>query len=110
MYLVSRVGNELFKTYFPKAARFFQEIDTFWQGKTKGVVKMEFGFFYTMAINLPTVHEVKALPHVDGMNVAFGPCAIMPFGERTSIFFLIIADSFNPRFLSIWRSGMVRQS
>jgi hypothetical protein len=85
-YLASRVGNELFKKYFPKAAEFFRELDEFWRDKTKGAVNMEFGFFYTMAINLPMVHEVKAIPHVDGMNVAFGPCAIMPFGELTSIY------------------------
>jgi hypothetical protein len=111
MYLVSQVGNELFKKYFPKSARFFQELDEFWQNKTKGVVNMEFGSFYTMAINLPMVHEVKAIPHVDRMNVAFGPCAIMPFGEPTSIIiiFCIIAHSLYLRILSIRYSSMVRQ-
>ena len=88
LYLASQVGNELLKKYFPKAAEFFRELDEFWQRKTKGAVNMEFGFFYTMAINLPMVHEVKAIPHVDRMNVGFGPCAIMPIGARTSIFFL----------------------
>lgn len=90
MYLASRVGNELFKKYFPKAAEFFRELDEFWRDKTKGAVNMEFGFFYTMAINLPMVHEVKAIPHVDGMNIAFGPCAIMPFGELTSIYLFLV--------------------
>ena len=51
---------------------------------------MEFGFFYTMAINIPMVHQVKTIPHVDGMNITFGPCAIMPFGELSSILFGII--------------------
>ena len=36
------------------------------------------------------VHQVKTIPHVDGMNIAFGPCAIMPFGELSSILFGII--------------------
>jgi len=69
---------------------------------------MEFGSFYTMAINLPMVQEVKTIPHVDGMNVAFGPCAIMPFGEPTSIFFLI-AYSLYFRIFCIRCSSMVRQ-
>ena len=96
MSLVSRVGNELLKKYFPKSAQFFQELNEFWRNKTRGVVNMEFGSFYTMAINLPMVHEVKAIPHVDGMNVAFGPCALMPFGEPASIIIIIciIAHSY----------------
>src|SRR5271169_1117509 len=85
MCLISQVGNELFRRYFPNAARFFQGVDRFWQNKTDSIVNMEFGFFYTMAINLPMTHEVKVIPHVDGMNLAFGPCAIMPFGEPASI-------------------------
>jgi len=89
-YLVSRVGNELFEKYFPNAAEFFRELDEFWRNETKGLVNMEFGSFYTMAINLPMVHEVKTIPHVDGMNVAFGPCAIMPFGELTCVLFYFI--------------------
>jgi hypothetical protein len=89
-YLVSQVGNKLFEEYFPNAAEFFRELDEFWRNKTEGLVNMEFGSFYTMAINLPMVHEVKTIPHVDGMNIAFGPCAIMPFGEPTCIFFVFI--------------------
>jgi hypothetical protein len=94
--------------YFPNAAEFFRELDGFWRNETKGLVNMEFGSFYTMAINLPMVHEVKTIPHVDGMNIAFGPCAIMPFGEPTCIFFLI-AYSLYLRIFCIRRSSMVRQ-
>ena len=108
-YLVSQVGNELLKKYFPKAAQFSGELDEFWRNKTKGIVNMDFGCFYTMAINLPMVHEVKAIPHVDGMNVAFGPCGVMPFGEPASIFFCIIAHSPYLRIVCIRRSSMVRQ-
>lgn len=45
---------------------------------------MEFGSFYTMAINFPMYHEVKTVPHTDGMNLAFGQCAIMPIGTFCS--------------------------
>jgi len=107
MYLVSRVGNELFRIYFPKAAEFLQGLDKFWQNKTNGIVNMEFGFFYLMAINLPMAHEVKSIPHVDGMNAAFGPCAIMPIGEPLLFFFYnrsfpTSQDSFHPAFKRGW--------
>ena len=69
---------------------------------------MEFSSFYTMAINLPMVHEVKTIPHIDGMNITFGPCTIMPFGELTCIFFLI-AYSLYLRIFCIRRLSMVRQ-
>jgi hypothetical protein len=49
---------------------------------------MEFGHFYTMAINFPMAHEVKAIPHVDGKNLAFGACAILPIGADFSTIFL----------------------
>ena len=75
---------------------------------------MEFGYFYTMAINLPMVHEVKSIPHADGMNIAFGPCAIMPFGEPTSIFFffvqLLIPISLSGFFASGVRAWFVNHS
>lgn len=88
MYHLSRVGNELFKKYFPKAAIFLNELDDFWKKTTKGHVSMEFGFFYTMAINIPITREVKAIPHIDGRNIAFCPCAILPIGEVFSTFLL----------------------
>ena len=65
-----------------------------------------------MAINLPMVHEVKSIPHVDGMNIAFGPCAIMPFGEPASIFFfvqLLIPISISGFFASGVRAWFVNQ-
>jgi hypothetical protein len=67
--------------YFPKAAMFCRELDDFWKKKTNGQVNMEFGLFYTMAINLPMEHEVKTIPHIDGMNIAFCPCAVLPIGQ-----------------------------
>ncbi|KAF8275614.1 hypothetical protein DL93DRAFT_2234762 [Clavulina sp. PMI_390] len=77
--LALKVGNEFFATYFPKVAAFCLELDAFWKEKTNGEAAMDFGHFYTMAINFPMVTEVKAVPHVDRMNLGFGPCAIMPF-------------------------------
>jgi len=32
-------------------------------------------------------HEVKAIPHVDSMNLAFGACAICPIGVEFSTIF-----------------------
>jgi hypothetical protein len=78
-----QVGNELFLKYLPKTAKFFQEINAFWKMQTKGKVEMEFGHFYIMAINFPKAREVKAVPHVDGMNLAFGTCTILPIGDKT---------------------------
>jgi hypothetical protein len=65
--------------------KFFQEINAFWKMQTNGKVEMEFGHFYIMAINFPKAREVKAVSHVDGMNLAFGACTILPIGDKTSI-------------------------
>lgn len=45
---------------------------------------MDFGLFYTMAINVDQGQRVKSIPHRDRMNLAFGVCAIMPFGGLNS--------------------------
>jgi hypothetical protein len=68
----------------------------FWKNKTNGEVNMEFGSFYTMAINFPMEHEVKSIPHIDGMNLAFGPCAILPIGGAfsTILSHLLIQPSY----------------
>jgi len=86
-YLLRQVGNELFLKYFPNTAKFSQEINEFWKGETDGEVEMEFGHFYGMAINFPMAHEVKAIPHVDSMNLAFGACSICPIGVEFSTIF-----------------------
>jgi hypothetical protein len=42
---------------------------------------MDFGLFYTMAINVDIKEQsVKSIPHRDLMNLAWGVCVIMPFG------------------------------
>jgi hypothetical protein len=41
---------------------------------------MELGLFYTLAINIDMGERVKSIPHRDAMNLAWGVCAIMPFG------------------------------
>jgi len=41
---------------------------------------MDFGLFYTMAINVDMGERVKSIPHRDVMNLAWGVCAIMPIG------------------------------
>lgn len=87
------MGNELFARYFPKAARFYQEVNEFWQTKSGGLVKMEFGHFYTMAINFPMYQEVKAIPHTDGLNFASAPCGIFPFGVWFRSITYLLADS-----------------
>lgn len=83
--MLRKVGNELLEKYFPKTTSFLSRLNDFWYEKTEGKTVMEFGHFYTMAINFPIVHKVQTIPHTDGLNLSFGPCAIMPFGEFTSI-------------------------
>lgn len=66
--------------YFPGVATLCKELDEFWYKKLG--YKMEFGLFYTMAINVDINGErVKSIPHRDARNLAWGVCAIFPFGE-----------------------------
>lgn len=87
--VLSKVGNELFEKYFPKAALFLNGLNDFWSMQTEGKTVMEFGHFYTMAINFPINHEVQSIPHMDSLNLAPVPCAIMPFGEVMYLYFLL---------------------
>ena len=66
--------------YFPGVASLFWEVDVFWYEKGSKKPRMDFGLFYTMAINVDMGQRVKSIPHHDVMNLAWGICAILAFG------------------------------
>jgi hypothetical protein len=66
--------------YFPGVASLFREVDAFWHENSTKKPRMEFGLFYTMAINVDMGRRVKSIPHRDTMNLAWGICAILAFG------------------------------
>lgn len=66
---------------------------------------MEFGYYYTMAINVPMQNPVKTTVHRDVMNFASGPCAIMPYGRSflsCGRMELIGLAGFFPSHLRVW--------
>jgi len=66
--------------YFPGIALLCQEVDAQWHAEATVKPRMDFGLFYSMAINVDTGERVKSILHCDVMNLTFGVCAIMPFG------------------------------
>lgn len=54
---------------------------------------MEFGLFFTLAINAPIQRPVETIPHRDSMNLAFGVCAIFVYG-KCSLWFHGLSDHF----------------
>jgi hypothetical protein len=80
---------------------------------------MEFGLFFNLAVNLDMGGvQVRSVPHRDVMNIAFGVCVIMAFGEA---FWLICRNNndnsyiagFFPHGLHAWlvnlEAGLVIQ-
>ena len=53
---------------------------------------MDFGLFYSMAINVDMGEQVKSIPHHNVMNLAFGVCAIMAFGTLCILSTNLVAD------------------
>ena len=66
--------------YFPGIASLCWEVDALWHAEARVKPQMDFGLFYNMAINVDVGEQVKSIPHHDVMNLAFGVCAIIPFG------------------------------
>jgi hypothetical protein len=75
-----KIATELTQLYFPGIASLCRELDAFWYENSETKPRMEFGLFYTLAINIDMGERVKSIPHRDAMNLAWGICAIMPFG------------------------------
>lgn len=72
--------SELLKQYFPGVASLYSRVNDFWVEKSK--IGMEFGLFFNLAINMDMGGvRVRSTPHRDVLNIAFGTCIIMPFGE-----------------------------
>jgi hypothetical protein len=87
-----KVVTELMWAYFPGIASLCQELDVFWHEKGVEKPQMDFGLFYSMAINVDMGARVKSIPHRDVMNLAWGVCAILAFGAPCSIVPEIPAD------------------
>jgi len=75
-----KIATELMGLYFPGVASLCHEVDAFWRQEGSQNPRMEFGLFYNMAINVDMGPRVKSIPHRDVMNLAWGICAILPFG------------------------------
>jgi hypothetical protein len=73
--------SELLKWYFPGVASLYSQVNDFWVEKSN--TGMEFGLFFNLAINMDMGGvQVRSTPHRDVMNIAFGTCIIIPFGEQ----------------------------
>lgn len=83
LHVSRRITTELLQKYFPGIADLYRRADEFWADKTKGHVQMEFGLFYSMAINVDMGERVISIPHRNSLNLAFGVCSIWAFGEQT---------------------------
>jgi hypothetical protein len=83
-------------TYFPGIASLYQEVDEFWHEKGSAKPQMDFGLFYTMAINVDMGPRVKSNPHRDVMNLAWGICVILAFGALCFMAAGLPADPMHP--------------
>ncbi len=70
--------------YWPGITSLCRKLDAFWYENASGRPQMDFGLFYTLVINVDLGKRVKSILHRDRMNLAFGVCAIMPFGGLSS--------------------------
>jgi len=80
MQHVIRMVEDLVKCHFPGIASLYARNNEFWRRKTDGKIKMEFGLFFNLAINVDMGMRVRSVPHRDMMNLAFGICIIIAFG------------------------------
>jgi hypothetical protein len=79
--------------YFPGLAKLCREVDEDWHLKGEIKPRMEFGHFYSMAINVDIPgRPVKSIPHRDLMNLAWGVCIIMAWG----VFYPFTSTVFTP--------------
>lgn len=104
----SGLFTNLLQTHFPVLATLLAEADAFWQAKRNLICKrdglpfrqtrssaardvedilsdlrMEFGLFFTMAINVSVGGRVHSILHRDFKNLAVGLCGIFPFGKMS---------------------------
>ncbi len=93
--------------YFPGIASLCQEVDAQWHAEATVKPRMDFGLFYSMAINVDMGEQVKSIPHHNVMNLAFGVCAIMAFGTLCILSTNLVADiifdaGFFPDGIIVW--------
>lgn len=82
---IRHIITELLQLYFPGIASLYTRNNEFWSKQSKGKSYMDFGLFFNLAINVDMGPRVLSVPHKDIMNIAFGACVIVPFGEHPFI-------------------------
>lgn len=80
LIMASKHITNLLWAYFPWITSLYQKNKAFWLDKTNN--GMEYGLFFNLAINMDMEGTlVKSKLHWDLMNLAFGVCIIIPFGQ-----------------------------